>query len=49
MVVNQDHFINRILHEPGEHALTVEELDNPWVAVAARILVDPAERRTWRR
>ena len=24
MVVNQDHFINRILHEPGQHLLTVE-------------------------
>lgn len=43
MVVNQDHFINRILHEPGEHLLTVEELDTPWVAVAARILVNPGD------
>jgi hypothetical protein len=41
MVVNQDHYINRIFHEPGEHVLTVEEFDTPWVAVAARILVDP--------
>ena len=41
MVVNQDHYINRILHEPGECTLTVEEFDTPWVAVAARILVDP--------
>jgi hypothetical protein len=41
MVVNQDHFINRILHEPGEHALTVEEFDTPWVAIAVRVLVDP--------
>ncbi len=30
MVVNQDHFINRILHEPGEHRLPVEEFDPPW-------------------
>ena len=43
MVVNQDHFINRILHEPGEHRLTVEEFETPWVGVAARILVDPAD------
>ena len=43
MVVNQDHFINQILHEPGEHRLTVEEFDTPWVGVAARILVDPAD------
>jgi hypothetical protein len=44
-VVNQDHFINRILHDPGEHALTVEDFDTPWVAVAARILVDPADEQ----
>jgi hypothetical protein len=43
MVVNQDHFINRILHEPGAHELTVEDFDTPWVAVAARILVDPTD------
>ena len=42
MVVNQDHYINRIFHEAGEHELTVEEFDTPWVAVAARVLVDPA-------
>ena len=43
MVVNQDHYINRVFHEPGEHSLTVEEFDTPWVAVAARILVDPSD------
>ncbi len=45
MVVNQDHFISRVLHEPGEHALSAGELDTPWVAVAARILVDPGDAR----
>ncbi|MBV9416624.1 MAG: DUF1254 domain-containing protein [Solirubrobacterales bacterium] len=44
MVVNQDHYINRIVHEPGQHSLAVEEFDTPWVTVAARILVDPADR-----
>ena len=43
MVVNEDHYINRLFHEPGEHALTVEEFDTPWVGVAARILVDPRD------
>jgi hypothetical protein len=43
MVVNQDHYINRVFHRPGEHALTLDEFDTPWVAVAARILVDPAD------
>ena len=40
MVVNQDHYINRIIHEPGEHELTVDEFDTPYVLVAARVLVD---------
>jgi hypothetical protein len=43
MVVTQDHHINRVFHDPGEHSLTVEEFETPWVAVAARILVDPAD------
>jgi hypothetical protein len=43
MVVNQDHYVNRVFHTPGEHRLTVEEFDTPWVAVAARVLVDPTD------
>jgi hypothetical protein len=43
MVVNQDHYINRIFHEPGEYRLTSDEFDTPWAAVAARILVDPGD------
>ncbi len=41
MVVNEDHYINGILHDAGEHALTVAEYDTDYVLVAARILVDP--------
>lgn len=41
MVVNEDHFINRVIHEPGEHSLTLREFETPWVAVGARVLVDP--------
>ena len=43
MVVNQDHYINRLFHEPGDHAIGVDEFDTPWVMLAARILVDPAD------
>ncbi len=43
MVVNEDHYINRILHDPGSHELTMEELDTPYVAIAARTLVDPLD------
>lgn len=40
MLVSEDHFINRVLHDPGEHRLTAEELGSEFVLAAARILVD---------
>ena len=40
MVVNQDHYIDRIIHEPGTHELAVEEFGTPYVALGVRILVD---------
>ena len=43
MVVNQDHYINEVFHSPGEHSLTVEKFDTPWVSVAARVLADPGD------
>jgi hypothetical protein len=43
MVVNQDHYINRLFHDPGDYDLTVAEFDTPWVLVAVRVLVDPAD------
>lgn len=43
MIVNQDHYINRILHEPGEHHLTAAEFGTDHVMVAARILVDAGD------
>jgi hypothetical protein len=43
MVVNQDHHIDRIFHEPGEHQLTVDEFGTRYVLLAARTLVDPTD------
>jgi len=43
MVVNQDHYINRLFHDPGDYDLTVAEFDTPWVLVAVRVLVDPVD------
>jgi hypothetical protein len=43
MPVNQDHYVNTVFHEPGEHHLTQEEFETPFVCIAARILVDPAD------
>jgi hypothetical protein len=41
MVINEDHYINRVIYEPGDHRLTVDEFDTRYVAVAARTLADP--------
>jgi hypothetical protein len=41
MIVNEDHFINEIFHDPGEHRLATEQFDTDHVVVAVRILVDP--------
>ena len=41
MVINQDHYINDVLHESGDHALTMERYGTPYVCVGVRILVDP--------
>jgi hypothetical protein len=43
MIVNEDHYINRVFHDPGTYDLTVEELGSPYVVVAARTLVDPRD------
>jgi hypothetical protein len=43
MIVNQDHYINKVFHEPGDYSLTTDEFDTPYVLVAARTLVDPAD------
>jgi hypothetical protein len=43
MVVNQDHYINRLFHDPGEYDLTVAEFGTPWVLIAVRVLVDPPD------
>ena len=41
MVVNEDHYINSVIHEPGEHTLTADDHGTRYVIVAVRILVDP--------
>ena len=43
MVVNQDHYINRVFTEPGEYELTTDEFDTPYVLLAARVLVDASD------
>lgn len=41
MVVNQDHHVNRVLHDAGAHDLTTDEFDTPFVSLNLRVFVDP--------
>ena len=46
MVVNEDHYINKVFHNAGSYKLTMEEFGTPYVALVARTLVnasDPAD------
>jgi hypothetical protein len=43
MVIDQDHYVNRIFHEPGTYDLTMEEFDTPYVALGARVLLDESD------
>jgi hypothetical protein len=42
MVVNQDHYINRVFRSPGEHDLALADYDTRYVLLAMRVLADPA-------
>ncbi len=41
MIVNQDHYINEIFHDPGVYELSIDRHETPYVFVAARVLADP--------
>jgi hypothetical protein len=41
MIVNEDHFVNTVLHEAGDHTLTSDQYGSRYVLVGVRILVDP--------
>jgi hypothetical protein len=43
MIVNQDHYVNAVFHDPGEHELAIERFGTPHVLAAARVMVDPAD------
>jgi hypothetical protein len=43
MVVNEDHYINRVFHDAGSYHIDVDEFGTPFVAIVARTLVDPRD------
>ncbi len=40
MVVNEDHYVNQVIHAPGKHALTVDKFGTPYVNLSVRTLVN---------
>lgn len=46
MVVNEDHYVNKVFHGAGKHKLTMKEFGTPYVHISVRTLVngsDPAD------
>ncbi len=46
MVINEDHYLNRVFHDAGTYELTMKEYGTPFVMLSARTLVnasDPAD------
>jgi hypothetical protein len=43
MVLDNDHYVTHVLHDAGEHRLTVEDVGTRYAVVAVRTLVDPAD------
>ena len=43
MVINEDHYVNKVIHKPGVHELTVKEFGTPFVGLAVRTLVNASD------
>lgn len=43
MIVNQDHYINKVFHGGGTYTLDMDTVDTPYVAVYMRVLVDATD------
>lgn len=41
LVFNQDHFIQRVIYEPGTYTFTMEEMGSRYIQVTIRTLVNP--------
>jgi len=43
MVINEDHYINRVFHDPGTYELTMAAFDTPYVLLGIRTLVNASD------
>lgn len=41
--VNQDHYVNQVLHAPGEHRLEIADHGTRYITLVGRVLADPAD------
>lgn len=43
MVINEDHYINKVYHDPGTYKLTMDDFHTPYVMIGIRILADASD------
>ncbi len=43
MVINEDHYLNKVIHDAGTYKLTKKEFGTPYVALVARTLVNSSD------
>ena len=43
MVINENHYVNKVFHDAGTYELTMEKFDTPFVALAVRTLVNSSD------
>ena len=43
MIVNEDHYINKVYHKPGIYKLTMDEFTTPYVMVSIRTLANSSD------
>jgi len=43
MIINENHYINKVFHEAGVYELTMDEFETPYVMASARILADTSD------
>ena len=43
MIINEDHYLNKVYHGKGTYELTMKEFDTPYVSVTIRTLVDASD------
>lgn len=43
MVVNEDHYVNKVIHKPGKYKLTAKKYGTPFVCLSVRTLVDASD------